>query len=330
MSVSINGTSGLVFNDASTQATAATGFGFKNRIINGGMAINQRGNTVTFDTAGTYMLDRWVQNNGGSAVITGSQSSSGPANSTQYSLQVSVTTGAAPSAANLIYTGQFIEGNNVADLWYGTSSASTVTLSFWVKSSVIGTYCVALQNSAFNRSYVANYTVSVANTWEYKSVTIPGDQSGTWLITNGVGLRVYFDVGSGSNYNTTANTWAAGSYTRTSGAVSLSATTGANLYITGVQLEKGSTATSFDYRPYGTELSLCQRYYQKNTGVYYSSYGATYNYVNMPWKVTMRASPTVTGLGGGTQDQATVDLATAYTAGSAYAYYATPTASAEL
>jgi hypothetical protein len=272
----------------------------RNRIINGGMAINQRGGTVTFDTAGTYMLDRWTQNSGGSAVITGSQSNSGPANSSQYSLQVSVTTGSAPAAGNLRYFAQFIEGYNVADLWYGTSSASTVTVSFWVRSSVTGTYCVALQNSASNRSYVANFTVNVANTWEQKSVTIAGDQSGTWLITNGVGLRVYFDVGSGTTYETTANTWAAGNYTRTSGAVSLSSTTGANFYITGVQLEAGTTATPFENRLYGTELALCQRYYEilvydpSTDAIISWQFAASNMWFQYYYRVSKRAIPTFT------------------------------------
>jgi hypothetical protein len=308
--------------------------GFKNRIINGAMVIDQRnaGASVT-PTNGSYTLDRWsailtqaskytVQQNAGSVTPpTGFKNYLGVTSSSAYS----VLTG------DLFAVRQLVEGFNVADLGWGAAGASTVTLSFWVRSSLTGTFGGSLINSAANRFYPFTYTISAANTWEQKSVTIAGDTSGTWVTDNGIGLGVYFGLGGGATYSGTAGAWTGTGtpYTAT-GAVSVVGTSGATFYITGVQLEKGSTATSFDYRPYGTELSLCWRYYQKHTGVYYSSYGASYNYIFVPWKVTMRASPTVTGLGGGTQDSATVDVATAYTAGTAYAYYSNPTASAEL
>jgi hypothetical protein len=171
------------------------------------------------------------------------------------------STGASVGAADYLLFMQKIEGFNTVDLAFGTASAATVTLSFWVRSSITGTYSAFLQNSAASRAYVATYTISAANTWEQKSITIAGDTTGTWIgATSEIGLRVGFDLGSGSNYSTTAGAWTAGNYTRTSGTVNWGATTGATFYITGVQLEKGSTATSFDFRPYGTELSLCQRY----------------------------------------------------------------------
>jgi hypothetical protein len=155
-----------------------------------------------------------------------------------------------------------IEGFNTSDLGFGTASASTVTLSFKVYSSLTGTFGGSLQNGAGNRSYPFSYSVSVANTWTTISITIAGDTSGTWIgATNAVGILVSFGLGMGSTYSTTAGAWAAGNYLSATSATSVVGTNGAIFYITGVQLEKGSTATSFDYRPYGTELALCQRYF---------------------------------------------------------------------
>ena len=295
-------------------------FGFKNRIINGAMVIDQRARTLTFDTSGNYIVDRWCQNDGGSAVLTGVQSTVVPSGFTN-SLLVTTTSGSSPAAGNLVDIFQPIEGYNVADLDYGTSTAKTTTVSFWVRSSLTGTFCVAYGNAAVNRSYVTTYTINAANTWEYKTVTIPGDTSGTWLKTNGQGLNLYFDMGSGSNYNTTANAWAAGFFTRVSGAISLSATTGATFYITGVQLEKGSQATEFDWRPYSTELSLCHRYFQYYTYITGSiiSTGHTFNSAagsfGFPFYMPMRTTPatiTIPTLGQSTGQWAVLNAAGGY------------------
>jgi len=161
------------------------------------------------------------------------------------------------------FTKQVIEGLNVFDLGWGAAGASTVTLSFWVRSSLTGTFGGSLWNNAADRSYPYSYTISVANTWEQKSITIAGDTSGTWLTTNGGGINVGFAFGVGASLSTTAGAWASGFYPSSTGATSVVGTNGATFYITGVQLEKGSTATSFDYRSYGTELALCQRYFEK-------------------------------------------------------------------
>jgi hypothetical protein len=264
MTVSINGTSGLVFNDASTQATAATGFGFKNRIINGAMMIDQRnaGAAVTADGSTVYGVDRFASTDNTDGSFTVQQSSTAPAGFKNSLLFTVASTDSSLSAGQYARFLQSIEGLNVADLGWGTASASTVTLSFWVRSSVTGTFGAGVRNSAGNRGYPFSYTISAANTWEQKSVTIAGDTTGTWLTTNGIGLDVVFALGAGTDYQSTANTWGAGNYYSVSGATNLMATSGATFYITGVQLEKGSTATSFDYRPYGTELMLCRRYYQ--------------------------------------------------------------------
>jgi len=267
MAVTINGTNGVVFNDSSTQNTAATGFGFKNRIINGAMMIDQRNaGASTAVSAGNafFAVDRFTGYFGSSATgCTTQQSSTAPAGFIN-SLKFAVGTGASSSSTQTAWVGQRVEGLNVADLGWGAAGAASVTLSFWVYSSMTGTFCANIQNSAVDRSYVATYTISSANTWEYKTLTIPGDTSGTWLKTNGENMTIKWDLGSGSNYNTTAGAWQAGNYRNTSAQANLIGTSSATFYITGVQLEKGSTATSFDYRPYGTELALCQRYYEKS------------------------------------------------------------------
>jgi hypothetical protein len=283
-----------------TQLGAGNASIMKNRIINGSQVINQRNQTITLDTSGAYMTDRWSQNNGGSAVMTGGQSATSQPNGSQYSLQITTTTGASPSAGNLVEIVQHIEGYNVADLWYGTSSAQTTTVSFWVKSSLTGTFCVAIGNASYNRSYVTTYTINTANTWEYKTVTITGDQSGTWGITNGAGVSLYFDMGSGSNFNTTANSWTSGFYTRVSGATSLSATTGATFNITAVQLEVGSSATGFEYENYTSLLSKCQRYYQVIPRLSWNQGQAnrdtaTQSYHGQMLISQMRVAPTVAG-----------------------------------
>jgi hypothetical protein len=303
MSVILDGTAGVTFNDASTQNTAATGFGFKNRIINGAMVIDQRnaGASVTLTTNVTYTLDRWL---GYLSVAS------------KYSMQQSTTT-ATPFINSLLVTSlssytvgageqfsiaQLIEGSNVYDLAWGTASAATVTLSFWVRSSLTGTFGGALRNSAGNRSYPFSYTISAANTFEQKTITIAGDTTGTWLTTNGVGIGVVFGIGVGSTLSGTAGAWAAGNLFSATGATSVVGTSGATFYITGVQLEKGSTATTFDYRPYGTELALCQRYYQICTIGWVGSttngnlYGGSVTYPVQPRTSTSNAWISSSGL----------------------------------
>jgi hypothetical protein len=180
-------------------------------------------------------------------------------------------------------------------------------LSFWVRSSVTGAYSVALHNSAADRSYVTTYTINSANTWEQKTATIAGDTSGTWLTTNGVGITAYFALGMGSTYGgATAGVWNASLKLAATGQTQWVSTSAATFYITGVQLEKGSTATSFDYRPYGTELALCQRYFSKSYDITTVAGTATYNgsvftisqqanrpFISQTFKTTMRAAPTI-------------------------------------
>jgi hypothetical protein len=241
------------------------GLSFKNRIINGDMSISQRG--TSFSSPSSYTLDRWSAAVSTPASCTVTQSSVAPAGFTN-SLALTVTTGGTVgSAANFLF--QAIEGFNVADLGWGTANAQTVTVSFWVRSSIVGTFSGSLRNDGTGgfRAYPFSYTITTANTWEQKSVTIPGDTSGTWATNNGGGIYLFFDLGSGAARGT-AGSWQAGNLIGATGSqTALMTTNGATWYVTGVQLEKGSVATSFDYLPYGTELMLCQRYYEKSYGI---------------------------------------------------------------
>jgi hypothetical protein len=289
--------------------TQAQYTGFKSRIINGAMVIDQRnaGASVT-PTDGQYVLDRWkqlqsvaskysVQRNAGSVTP--------PAGFINY---LGVTSLSAYSVASGDYFAiiQEIEGFNSADLAWGTASAATVTLSFWVRSSLTGTFGGAIGNSTNTRNYPFTYTISAANTWELETITIPGDTTGTWATDNTSGVRVKLGLGVGSTLSGTAGSWQAANLVSATGAVSVVGTNGATFYITGVQLEKGSTATSFDYRPYAIEEQLCLPYYEKsydrNTvpGTATTTGGVTVvrtdgtGGLSIPFVVPKRGTPTVT------------------------------------
>lgn len=275
--------------------------GFKNKLINGNMTIAQRGTSFSglSDDGGQYTLDRWRWSENGT--YTGSQTvtqdTSAPAgfiNSLKVVTNTAITVGTSLSSR----VEQFIEGLNCADLAWGTASAKTVTLSFWVRSSLTGTFGGAIRNSADDRSYPFSYTISVADTWTQASVTIPGDTSGTWLTTNGTGMRVTFSLGAGTALSGTANTWAAAGYQSVTGAVAVNATLNATFYITGCQLEVGTTATNFDFRSYGTELQLCQRYYQlfsrSEECIYGGSTTTSSGGAAIIFQQVMRAAPTIT------------------------------------
>jgi hypothetical protein len=270
-------------------------FGFKNRIINGAMVISQRnGTTATANNSNAYCLDRWAAYGSSASKYTTTQSTTAPAG---FSNSLLVTSSAATSLASgdYYFLSQRIEGYNIADLGFGASGASTVTLSFWVRSSLTGTFGGSLQNGAENRSYPFTYTISSANTWEQKSITIVGDTTGTWATGNTSGIELNIGLGVGSTLgNGTAGAWVGSDYRSATGATSVVGTNGATFYITGVQLEKGSTATSFDYRPYSAELAMCQRYFEKISGWEGSQVpSGSVGRLVYTFKVTKRASPTI-------------------------------------
>jgi hypothetical protein len=235
--------------------------GFRNRIINGDMRIDQR-NAGAAVTSG-YPVDRFQVVISTDGAFSGQQDSSVPAGF-NTSVKLTTTTADASLGATQFYAFRHrVEGFNVADLNWGTANAKTVTLSFWTRSSLTGTFGGVLRNSANDRSYPFIYSISSANTWEYKTITVAGDTSGTWLTTNGIGLQIDFGLGVGSTYSGTAGAWAGSLYISATGAVSVIGTLNATWYITGVQLEVGSVATPFERRPFGAELVLCQRYAYK-------------------------------------------------------------------
>ena len=251
---------------------ASSSFGFKNRIINGAMVIDQRNAGASVSgTSAVYTVDRWaVQNNSGAARFNVQQNvnSVTPPAGYNYYLGVTSTSAYTVVSTDVIGINQFIEGYNIADLAWGTASAAPVAFSFWVRSSLTGTFGGSLiEANAGTAFYPFTYTISVANTWEQKTVTIAGPTIGTWNSTNARGIQVLFNLGTGSTYIGAAGSWTTNSYYAATGATNFVATNAATWYVTGVQLEKGSTATSFDYRSYGTELALCQRYCQVNGGV---------------------------------------------------------------
>lgn len=280
------------------------GLAMRNRIINGAMLIDQRYNgAAQTDSSGAsiYSVDRWrVVTRSGATIVHGRYSAGG--SDQRYFLGVTTSSPKTPAASDQFRVTQSIEGLNVADLWFGNAAAKTITLSFWVAHSLTGTFSGAVFNGASDRSYVFTYTQDVANAWEYKTITIPGDVAGTWAIDNGAGLQVAFDYGCGTDFQTASvNTWLAGTFLKATGSVSSVSTSGAVLRFTGVQLEAGNVATPFERRPYGTELALCQRYFYKidadgSTLSFASGWFAstTSARVSIPTPTTLRATPTLT------------------------------------
>ena len=282
---------------------------FKNRIINGAMVIDQRnaGASITVSSATNFNVDRFKSSNQTTAVVTAQQVSDTPIGFVNSSRLTVTTADSSIGSTEVCYISQLIEGFNVADLGWGTADAKTVTLSFWVKSSITGLMGGAISNTV--RSYPYSYTINSANTWEQKSVTIPGDTSGTWNKTNSIGMVVYFNIGCGSTYLATPGTWVTAEEFGPTGQVNVISTLNATWQITGVQLEVGSQATSFETRSYGTELALCQRYYETafpvgtavSPGASYFWYTNVTSYSStacrsqwIDFKATKRALPTVT------------------------------------
>ena len=281
------------------QMPTAGALSSRNRIINGAMVHDQRnsGSSVTINNAGAYVVDRWSVQEVADGALSVQQDTVAPDGFTN-SLKVTVTTAdSSLSASQYANIRQPIEGFNVADLAFGTSSAATVTISFWVRSSLTGTFGGALSNSAANRSYPFTYSIASADTWEQKSVTVAGDTSGTWLTNNGVGLWVVFGLGVGTDKSGTAGAWASSDLRSATSAVSVIGTNGATFYLTGVQLEVGEKATPFEHRSYAEEEARCMRYYWQNTATaaYYAyQYASTNRFMPISHPVPMRVTPTAT------------------------------------
>jgi hypothetical protein len=306
---------GVINSDLMTTSDGVSSaglYGFKNRIINGAMSISQGAAGATITPAVTsayatnYPVDRFQVIVGAASKLTTAQSSVAPAGF-NFSTLITSSSAYTVGSGEVFVIRQNIEGFNTADLGWGAAGAASVTLSFWVRSSLTGTFGGSVQNSASNRSYPFTYSIAAANTWEQKTVTIAGDTSGTWIgATNGIGLRVNFGLGVGSTFSGTAGAWAGSDFDSATGATSVVGTSGATFYLTGVQLERGTTATSFDYRDYGRELAMCQRYFQifKGSGTYLSRFTAgqawstttTANH-NVQFFVSMRSAPVLTQSG---------------------------------
>jgi hypothetical protein len=278
---------------------------FRNRIINGDMRIDQRNAGAAVTSNNSYPVDRFFVPFDTDGAFSAQQDSSAPAGFVNSLKFTTTTADATIGATQYAMVRQVIEGLNVADLGWGTASAKTVTLSFWVRSSLTGTFGGSLQNNAEDRSYPFSYTISSADTWEQKTITVAGDTTGTWLTTNGRGIRLAWGLGVGSTYSGTAGAWSATpSLYSVTGAVSVIGTLNATWFITGVQLEVGSVATPFERRPYGAELALCQRYFIAYTN---TVFGGTNNRIatgaggsttlvrfSFPFPTAMRAAPSVT------------------------------------
>ena len=277
----------------------------RNKIINGSMVIDQRngGASVTLNSGTTYTLDRWFYFANGVNKFTYQQNAGSVALPTGFTKYMGFTVAAAVTigASDYYITAQRIEGFNVADLGWGTAYAKSITISFWVRSSLTGTFGASVQNGASNRSYPFTYTISAANTWEQKTVTIAGDTSGTWATDNTGSLTLWYGLGVGSTLSGTAGSWSGSDYRSTTGATSVVGTSGATFYLTGVQLEVGDTATPFEHpRSYGDELARCQRYYAE-TGFNvedYATAGGEYYHDPVYFPMSMRTAPSVTIVNG--------------------------------
>jgi len=337
MALTYDGTAGITFNDGS-QINTASQLGMRNRIINGNMAIDQRnsGAQITANDV-SYPVDRFRFNNSQSSKLVAQQMNSANTSASNYesgsapigftnSLKITSSSAYSISSSDYFAICQFIEGYNIADFNWGTTNASTVTLSFWVKSSLTGLFGGTILNSAANRAYPFTYTINSANTWQYITITIPGETTGTWLRDNGQGLLLFLGLGVGSSGSGTPGSWASGSvYRSATGATSLVGTNAATFYITGVQLEKASAATPFDYRHYGTELALCQRYYFRITGSTArigigQCFSTTAAVINFNFPVPMRVAPSALE-----QDGTAGDYYVCLASGSGQACSAVPT-----
>ena len=324
---------GLPDNSILARDLANSGYelGMRNRIINGAMMIDQRNAGASVSaTNNTYTLDRWFSVSYDAGATTGKytvqQNAGAVTPPVGFSNYLGVVSSAATSVSSsgIYCLNQTIEGFNISDLAWGTANAKPVTLSFQVYSSLTGTFGGAINAPVGSYNYPFSYSIPVANTWTTISVTIPGPITGTWPTNNAAGMSIRIGLGGGASWAQPAGAWTSSTAFTATGCVSVVGTNGATFYITGVQLEKGSQATPFEWRSYGTELALCQRYFSSSwpTGVAVGAYGANTYYsgistgtatvnqiiVLVGFPVEMRAIPTFT----------TYDIANPPAAGKAY------------
>jgi len=345
-SITTQSATGVIFSDSSNQGAAASPFSLKNRIINGDMVIDQRnaGASISNNTTGSqFSLDRWLIYGSQASKFTAQQNAGSvtpPAGYTNY-LGCTSTSAYTVTSTDEFDVIQRIEGFNTADLAWGTANARTVTMSFWVRSSLTGTFGGAIGNNTLNRMYVFSYTISAANTWEYKTITIAGDTSGTWLTNSGVGIQIYLSIGAGTSVQGTPGVWGSSVRLAPTGQTSVVGTNGATWYITGVQLERNTTATPFEWLPYGLELQLCQRYFEISGATGATSnpnyHGTLYDPTSTLYlgqvqlQVTKRTAPIVTVGAGSTGTVSTIGISSFFfTRNAAAAYLTYWTASAEL
>ncbi len=253
----------LMGAETAQEARDSIGVGRKNLVINGDMRVSQRYGTTATTSSEDFVIDRYRCQDNTAASTTHQQVTDAPPGF-HNSLKVTVTgTDTTVDAGDFHYFRHIVEGNNINHLNWGSSNAKTVTLSFWVKSSITGDHGCSLWNNAFNRSFPFNYTINSANTWEHKSITVPGCPDGTWETGTNRGVNIGFVQSVGSTYTGTPNQWNSAGDVGPTNHVNLTATNGATWYITGIQLEVGKNATEFEHRSYGEELALCQRYYER-------------------------------------------------------------------
>jgi hypothetical protein len=292
------------------EGQVTSNLGRRNMIINGAMQVAQRGTSVSTSSTGYNTIDRfYIEANGSTPTVTMSQDTASTPDTFTQALKLQVTSNTTPSGFNIA---QKIEGHNFSSAGFGKTTAKNITLSFWVRSSITGTYSTSAMNSTANRSYVSEYTINTADTWEKKTITIDGDTTGTWPSTSGLSFQLFFclDNDGGSFTTSTIGSWiASNKYAGSTNQVNWAGTNGATFYITGVQLEVGDTATPFEHRSYGEELNLCHRYFERLTysNTQFVSIGAantTTTANTMLSYLPKRASPTITlpaaGTSGGT------------------------------
>jgi len=294
---------GKATTDTLTNKTLPNTFAFKNRAINGDVHIDQTnaGAAITVNAATVfYSADMFTAYGAAAAgVFTAQQLAATPPTGFKNYLRVTATTADASPAAGSLYILQArMEGLNLIDFSLGTANAIAFTVSFYVRSSLTGAFSGSMTNGTSDRVFPFSFTINAANTWEQKTVTLTGDLTGTWSTANALGMSFTIDLGCGANGRSTASTWQAGAYFGVTGAVRLISTVSSTLDITGVQIETGSVATSWDYRDYGTELLRCQRYYFKvlpgtNAPLAFGgpSFSTTQAYGFTPFPVPMRVAP---------------------------------------